>query len=210
MHILAAPGVPTELRATSCRTFDTREAAPAMADWAEHYIQQRAQGLPAAEPATTPTDADEGGLDDVQQQIAELIADDLEADADVELGDLAMETAAALHPDDAADLAHVGVDDEIPVPDPPPGDEVIALQPKMPPAAARRAVYGYLLRLRDAGVWQLRVSDHVEEIATLTGMRVRWMYGVLGEFCEASDCGPALLRQIEDRGPYEILPAERS
>jgi hypothetical protein len=198
MHILAAPGIPDELRASSCRTFDTREAAALMAEYADRFLDQHLGVV--AEPVEDDLEYDEAAA-----TVAEMMATDLEADSDTEMADLAGEANGGLDAEDATDLRGVGVNDDIPVPDPPPGDEVVALEPRMTPAAARRTVYGYLCRLREAGARQFRVADHIDALHTATGMKQKWMYGVAGEFCEPSDCGPAVLRQIEDRGPYELI-----
>lgn len=212
MHILAAPGVPAELRATSCRTFDTREAAAAMADWAERYIRAREQGTPLAAPAGDVEHRDRvpAVVDERDAEVAAMLADDLDAAGDAALADLADELEAEAHPDDLADLAATGADDEIPVPGPPPGDEVIAIQPKMSPAAARRAVYDFVRRLGETGAArQFRVADHAEQLHTLTGMKSSWMYRVAEEFCRDGEHGPAILRDRGDREPYDILTAPR-
>lgn len=203
MHILAAPGVPDELRAASCRTFDTREAAGLMAEHANRLIDQRTGVVPAR-----PEEPDEE-YDEAAAVVAEMMATDLEADDDTDLIDLAGEAHEGMDPDDVADLGRVGINDDIPVPAPPPGDEVVALPERMTPAAARRTVYGYLCRLREAGARQFRVADHIEPLHEATGMKAKWVYAVAAEFCEPSDCGPALLRQIEERGPYEIVGSAR-
>lgn len=209
MHILAAPGVPKELRASSARTFDTREAAAAMAEWAERYIQAREQGTPPAPPAG---DVEHRGrvpevVDEVDPELAQMLADDLDVDADPALGDLGAELAAKLDPEDAAALARTGVDDDIPVPDPPAGDELIAIRPRMSPAAARRAVYDYVRRLGETdAAREFRVADHAELIHGLTGMRSSWMYQVAEEFTRDGPCGPAILRERGDREPYDIIP----
>lgn len=205
MHINATPGVPAELRATNCRTFDPRGKAALMASYAEQYIAARATGATPQDVRPAPDEAAEYG--DTEHAVAEMLADDLEADDDLELGDLADEMNAELDPQDAADLANVGPDDDLPVPGPPP--ETIALPVRMAPAAARRLVYEYLLRLADAGARQFRVADHIETLYEATGLKSTWMYGVAAEFCEPSDCGPAILRQIEERGPYDLVVPAR-
>jgi hypothetical protein len=214
MHINATPGVPDDLRATDCRTFDTRGKAEVMAEWADRYIAAReADASPvtpipddvraaAAEAMATPPPA--GRIpDETDEELRRLIAEDDEADQDDFLAELAAEVAP--HPDDQADMARINLDDPLPTIDPPAGDEVIAL-PKLPPSAARREVYAYLVRLRDGGEQFFRVSDHIEFIHDVTGMGGRWTYKVAIEFTAVSECGPAILRPRGAYEPYDILP----
>lgn len=234
-HILAAPGVPADERAIDCRTFDTRGAEQLMSDWADHYTAERAaldaggprpartrkemelaadalaQGLVEAgvDLSTLPRVGVDGGLEygDAESEISDMVSEDLDADSDGELAALAEDMPAA-DPEDADEIA--GMDLNSPLPDMPvpPGDDVVAIEPKVSSAQARAALYAYIVALRDrAGARTLSPVDVIEWVVTTLGFRKTWLYKALEQFEIESECGPALLRSEGDREPYTILGA---